>query len=239
MANLNEYLGTLVSNFSQARVLADLESAKIAELYATDGILKHFSIPRMKIDDDELTIPVSIDELNIKSLSIENLPDPQSLKSSIYNVLLESMESKSLPMELSVQVRKEITLLIEPYANDKTKKSLEELQKTVPDSLASQLEKTVNKLVTSNEIDATVSRNMDLLKRAATEKIKAIIKEELSKKDIKEEIRNLNVTMETGRLKDKVKENLVFIKMKISEESMEWEIMEDADGNIVKKLMPA
>jgi len=239
MATLNEYLGTLVSNFSQARVLADLESAKIAELYASDGILKHFSIPRMRIDDVELTIPVAIDELSIKNITKQDLPDPQFIRSSVYTILLQTLERSSLPQELSLNIRKEISDRVEIYSQDRNKKNLELLLNTLPDSVGKQIDKSVDFLKNINESVESDRTKLEIKKREASQSIAVLLKKEIEKKDIKEEIKNLHVTMESARLKDKNKNNLVFIKMKISEESMEWETMEDADGNIIKKLMQA
>ena len=63
MVTLKEYLAALVEATSHSRVSADLETAKIAELYAEHRLLRHFSVPRMKLRDVELTIPIAIDEV--------------------------------------------------------------------------------------------------------------------------------------------------------------------------------
>lgn len=60
MITLSEYVGFIFQEITRARVLADAESKRIAELYAKDEIMKHFSVPRFKIPEMELTIPVII-----------------------------------------------------------------------------------------------------------------------------------------------------------------------------------
>jgi hypothetical protein len=60
MITLSEYVGFIFQEITRARVLADNESKRIAEAYATDDIMKHFSVPRFKIPEMELTIPVTI-----------------------------------------------------------------------------------------------------------------------------------------------------------------------------------
>ena len=60
MITLSEYVGYIFQEITRARVLADSESKRIAELYAKDEIMKHFSVPRFKIPEMELTIPVII-----------------------------------------------------------------------------------------------------------------------------------------------------------------------------------
>lgn len=60
MITLSEYVGYIFQEITRARVIADSESKRIAEAYAKDDIMKHFSVPRFKIPEMELTIPVTI-----------------------------------------------------------------------------------------------------------------------------------------------------------------------------------
>jgi hypothetical protein len=60
MITLSEYVGFIFQEITRARVLADNESKRIAEAYAKDEIMQHFSVPRFKIPEMELTIPVTI-----------------------------------------------------------------------------------------------------------------------------------------------------------------------------------
>jgi hypothetical protein len=60
MITLSEYVGYIFQEITRARVIADSESKRIAEAYAQDEIMKHFSVPRFKIPEMELTIPVVI-----------------------------------------------------------------------------------------------------------------------------------------------------------------------------------
>lgn len=60
MITLSEYVGYIFQEITRARVIADSESKRIAEAYAKDDIMKHFSVPRFKIPEMELTIPVII-----------------------------------------------------------------------------------------------------------------------------------------------------------------------------------
>ena len=60
MAKLNEYLGSVISSLTNARVMADLQTVKVAEEYAKHDLLQHFSVPRMRVDD-ELTIPIALE----------------------------------------------------------------------------------------------------------------------------------------------------------------------------------
>lgn len=57
---LSDYVGFIFSEITRARDHADRVSKEIALVYAQDEILKSFSVPRFKIPEMELTIPVII-----------------------------------------------------------------------------------------------------------------------------------------------------------------------------------
>ncbi len=53
-------LGQLLSEISMARMQADLETVRLAELYATHPLLRTMPVPHMRLPDVELEIPVLI-----------------------------------------------------------------------------------------------------------------------------------------------------------------------------------
>lgn len=61
MTNLGDYLGQLMSEVVIARVHADLESVRVAELYASHPLLRHMPIPRVRLPEIQMEVPVVID----------------------------------------------------------------------------------------------------------------------------------------------------------------------------------
>jgi hypothetical protein len=57
---LADYVGFIFSEITRARDHADRVAKDMAIAYAKDNVLKHFSVPRFKIPEMELTIPVLI-----------------------------------------------------------------------------------------------------------------------------------------------------------------------------------
>lgn len=57
---LADYTGYIFLEIIKAREMADLYSREVAQRYAQDPVLKHFSAPRFKVPKMELTIPVLI-----------------------------------------------------------------------------------------------------------------------------------------------------------------------------------
>lgn len=60
MITVAQYLSFIFSEITRARVIADTESVRIAGEYAKDPVMKHFSVPRFKIPELELNIPMVI-----------------------------------------------------------------------------------------------------------------------------------------------------------------------------------
>ena len=77
---LADYVGFIFSEITRARDHADRVSMEVAKQYAKDDILKYFSVPRFKIPEMELTIPVLISgakfttalQFNMPSLDFKN-----------------------------------------------------------------------------------------------------------------------------------------------------------------------
>ena len=65
MSELSETLGHLLCEITRARMAADRESVRIARQYAEDdgGLLRHFPVPRMRMPQLELTLPVVVSHI--------------------------------------------------------------------------------------------------------------------------------------------------------------------------------
>lgn len=68
MITLAEYLGFIFSEITRARRSADHVSAAIAEAYAADPIMQHFSVPRFKIPEMTVTVPMLISGAKFSSV---------------------------------------------------------------------------------------------------------------------------------------------------------------------------
>lgn len=70
---LSDYVGFIFSEITRARDHADRVSKEIALVYAQDEILKSFSVPRFKIPEMELTIPVIISGAKFSTSLVFNM----------------------------------------------------------------------------------------------------------------------------------------------------------------------
>lgn len=75
MPNLGDYLGHLLSEIAIARMHADLETIRIAELYAAHPLLRSMPVPHVRMPDVDLEIPVLVD-------NVEDPPAGESARGS-------------------------------------------------------------------------------------------------------------------------------------------------------------
>lgn len=60
MVYLGDYIGQLLAELIGARLQSDVETVRVAELYASHNLLRHFPVPRIRIGTIDLEIPVTV-----------------------------------------------------------------------------------------------------------------------------------------------------------------------------------
>lgn len=75
MPYLGDYLGHVLAEITTARVQADLEAVKVAELYANHPLLRHLAVPRFRMPTLTIDIPVALKE-------VVSLPDNKPLSTT-------------------------------------------------------------------------------------------------------------------------------------------------------------
>jgi hypothetical protein len=233
MPKLNEYIGGLVSSITNARVLSDLQTVKVAEEYAKHKLLKHFSVPRMRIDDVEMTIPIAMDELNqTAEKGIEPI-DKSRFNALVYKEILNSIGLASLPAKHSQKIRSEISAkTIQLETRLRAENDIIYL-KTYSEEVAS-LVKSVFADEALGALRGKVSINPEKIAAALENKLSG----EIKLADPKRLLGNLNVIVESQKLREHRPENILYIKLKISEDGMEWNISENSKGQIEERLLP-
>ncbi len=230
MPLLKDYLGSLVSGINQARAMADIESAKIAELYASNQILKNFSVPRFRAQDIELTIPIAIDQLDEQEPVDYQPIDNTRFNSRAYHTIKDQLKTTRIDRKKSDQLRKEIakaTQVLETNLKAKEDKTIS-LQ-----NYSDRLSKNAIKIV---------QLASDQPIEEITHKLQKSLREELND-EIQEPVRSIDpdktkIVVESGKLKDYSPQSITHIKIKLIEEGMEWQSIEKEDGSTDQRLLP-
>lgn len=233
MIKLNDYLGSIVASFTNAKIMSDLQTVKLAEEYAKHDYLKHFSIPRMRIDDVEMTIPIALDEIeNISKPPVIGF-DSLKINTLVYSFLLEKIGVLKITKEpsrlLQTETAKQVGVLEKQIKLTNSHDPVSGFSKEIVVYFLRIIEKyaLVNK-------EVLAKMNIELLSK---DLIAVVTKEITINKEV-EALANLNIVVEANKLRELKSENLIFIKLKISENGMEWSRSENVNGEIESKLLP-
>jgi hypothetical protein len=233
MAKLSEYIGSVVASLTSARVMSDLQTIKVAEEYAKHDLLKHFSVPRMKLDHVELTIPVALENVEEIDKPIYEPIDNRSFNTIAYRELIHSFGLKSLSRDLSTKVQS--------YISKKTQsleQSIQITSNTEPLKLYShELANYVENEIRSQKIlpdDKLAKIDINLI----YDSLNKTLEKEIRIREQKKILENLNVIVESHLLKEHKSETITYIKLQISEDGLEWNHSENSEGQKESRLLP-
>ncbi len=112
MPNLGDYIGHLVSEMTIARMRADFEVARIAEVYAGHPLLKHMPVPRFRLPTVKIDVPVLVQDM-------DEVKDEQEVYKKPSNKKLHRLLDNRLNKEnigITPEQRDELKLSIEESA---------------------------------------------------------------------------------------------------------------------------
>ena len=231
MPKLNEYLGSIISSVSNARVMADVQTVKLAEDYAKHDLLKHFSVPRMRIADVELSIPIAIESAQEELPGNVDIINNKQFNSVVYTEITKSLGRSSLPRAASKQVLSSVSKLTKNLETQLNKTKDLDKVKDFSQELSAEIEKVA---VENNLVNNAYELNSASLGERLQQTAKMLIKQQSSPT----KIGDLNVIAEAHLLRDQKPENIMQIKMKITEDGMEWQYADQSDGTQTRKLLP-
>ncbi|AZB19153.1 hypothetical protein EG352_15910 [Chryseobacterium indologenes] len=226
MPKLREYLGGIVSEIAEARKMTDLQTVQIAKEYAQDDLLKHFSIPRMKVGSVDLTIPFATAGNSPKMIFRDFMYD------EIIKVAKTDYDATDLKSDQSL---KEFLIKQEPAYHDILTKIRDENTPTLTIDQISYLEP-ISKVTV--EFCKSLSNfswkyvNPDTFYKSISNRLI------LETKRVIEKIEDQEIIVEASKLMQLDVKCLIFAKMSVSEAGMEWSRYEDINGNIVETLIP-
>jgi hypothetical protein len=106
MLSLGDYLGFLLAEITNARFQADLESARIAQLYASHPLLQHMPVPRFRLPNVVLNVPVAVEKTGQPS-KIPLAGELPPLRRRVEGIIEQELNQRKL--RLAPVVRKRLT----------------------------------------------------------------------------------------------------------------------------------
>lgn len=99
MAYLGDFLGQLVSEVTRARMQADIEAIRVAEVYASHHLLRHMPIPHFRMPDVELDVPVILQDLDGDPDDGRKQPTAAAVMKKFQGVLNATLQEVSLTLK--------------------------------------------------------------------------------------------------------------------------------------------
>jgi hypothetical protein len=234
MPTLNEYLGGLFSSITDARVMADIQTVQVAEQYAKHDLLKHFSVPRMRIADIELTIPVAIEGLTERTgYQLDPIGNAE-FKRVNARELARLVGYTELPpiagQKLLSALDGRITTLVDQIRADG---GVQKPMWTFADGIVADLFGIGTEARLHDGKFPDGYRQEEIAKFAYELGI-GLVTGVVDKPVLDQ----LSVIAESHRLREQRPEDVIHIRMKVSEDGMEWQTIEKSDGTIERKLLP-
>lgn len=233
MPNLGDVLGHVMAEISMARMQADIESVRIAEFYASHPLLKNLAVPRFRLPTIDVDIPVLVDR-------VEEVPDAGPPRGTV------TTEALRQPFESTVReflATEGLAVTSEEFAGlrstfDRTAGSTFGPAAIAPDVVG--LAGTMSRHVATN-VAALRPRPDGPVDEARSKALEEALRVTLINRLLvhRPPPPRLAVVATTTAVRDaNAGENVVRLRLSISEESVEWTTREDDDGAEERRLVP-
>jgi hypothetical protein len=87
MPSLGEFLGALLADAAQARIRADVETIRFAEIYNQDPHLRHLPVPRFRLPEITVDVPLLILDISGTTASPQGLPFEEPSSTELRSVV--------------------------------------------------------------------------------------------------------------------------------------------------------
>ena len=229
MITLKDYIGKIYKEITNAKVQSDIETLAIAQEYVENPMLRHFSVPNIRIKDLELNIPVAIDTTNTVSkkyteaevqkvfedaftkVNNDLYPDQPEDQQAYYDSIQPELKSKSQQQAVG---------------------TTDKLQTATPETYAQTLNsEAVRFAETAYGLLGEYAPDPETFQQAMVQEVESNLQPKAP------EIEELPVIVETRALTEiNDPTSMVNIKVNITDDAMEWTTDIDEDGNTVQVL---
>lgn len=234
MPTLNDYLGGLIASLTDARMMADARSVQVAELYAKHDLLRHFPIPRMRVGDIELTVPVAIEGIAERTgLQLDPVGNAD-FRRIVARELARYVGYAELPpvaaQKLLLALDPRIDALVEGIreAGEARKPMDAFAEGAVSDLFAIGIEAKLHdgRFPEGYARDEIVKRCLEL----GVGLVSGVVEKPV--------LDRLTVIADAARLREQRPEDMLRIRVTIGEDGMEWQTIERDDGSVERRLIP-
>lgn len=230
MPNLGQYVGQLVAEITQARAQADVEATRIAALYASDPLLKYMPVPRFRLPNVTLDVPVAVNSADAPDGTLPEggtpaTVDPAAILPAFDRVFPAQLHAAKIT--LSIDAREKVRHFVVEYARG-AKPGMP------PADVAREVTETIR--WPTHEIARSEGAEEGQVE-AFLSAFPAAYQKELQGSGA---LARVDVNVTTSQLREVGPPDLlVRLKISVTEESLEWSVTTHPDGTTTSRLVPA
>jgi hypothetical protein len=227
MPYLGDYLGHILAEITIARMHADLEALRVAELYASHPLLRSMPVPRFRLPNVEIDAPVAIQR-------VEEEAEQEPARGTPTLAAMRSAFDRVLEDQIPGGIRRELELKRElKGALDGTLLSLSQPLEVAVDVGRAAREFAA---VAANAMEASGKLDLDSSRQDLEARLQKAAHQEFM--NLRKPIPRLDVRVTTGEIRDSGPiESVTRIKLRISEEGYEWASIESENGTTIDRLV--
>jgi hypothetical protein len=226
MSDLGVLLGALISGVVHARRIADEESAAVAEHYKDSPLLSGMSIPRVRVPEITINIPMLIDVED--EGEADQVADSQTIRKTVSKDLQAALAREEISIS-QTDLKKFDSLfkqqLAKVNAPARYRMPREAIVRAAEDAYAETIKDTI---VNSGTLAAAKRVVSDLRFSASGSALSKVGRAP-----------RIGATVLTAEVKEKSSHtNVSRMQLTLKEEGLEWSIGENEDGTLSRKLTP-
>lgn len=232
MAELSEVLGALMVSLVHARRMADEETAAVAEYYKDHPLLEGMSLPRVRVPELTISMPITIDAHNAASDAKIDSPTnilravSSQLSSSVKSEKINSRKVVSFKNTFNSETKSALNKLTELQRKNPGRVSKEAVVRAVDDALQSSLK--------SSDLNSDISHDQKMMLTKSMRHTVSSIALKQSSVPL-----SLKASAITSAVKEKsTKESSVQLCITLREEGLEWSTAQGENGGIRSRLQP-
>lgn len=224
MPNLGDYIGLLLSEITIARMHADLETIRVAELYLSNPLLRNMPVPHFRLPTVEVDVPVVIKKMEepTPGKPPRGMPTLSDSRKTFDTVLTKWLGKERLRLS-PAHKRKLKSALDEKIAEITQPLEVAIDVKRVTEELSSEVMKTLRKPggpIANKEQPLAMEMEYRLKVKARTELLK-----------LRKPFPRLQALVTTAEIREAgPSETITQIHLKITEEAFEWTTVESESG---------
>lgn len=230
MPELGDYLGHILAEVAMARVKSDLESVRIAEIYAGHPLLKHMPVPHFRLPTVEFDLPVALGDVRHGDDAEQESEswDLERMKERFFRILGNVMEKNGF----------EYTSQDRASAEDQIQDQLEHYMEH-PREVRSSLTVVIQDLMKIGLTPVRQRAEEDEAIRARLPTMRQQIQDRAAVAYLKMRSKpsRLGASVGTSEIRGESHKTLARVKLKVVEEGMEWARTEDEDGDPSMRLV--